>query len=79
MPDDDLDAVADIKDKCRGTYGYPDNKGCPYYYFSTRKQFDAFFGMQANSAKINLPELNQLGYDDVDVLQSKKEIGRAHV
>ena len=76
-PDYDLDGIADIDDKCSTTFGTVINKGCPIEYFYTKKAFDLFLGWQSNSANINLPELNQLGYlesgkDAIDVLQSKK-------
>ncbi len=78
MPDYDLDGVPNNIDKCPETYGTKTNHGCPVSYFSTRKQVDGFVGLQLNSAKINLPELNNLGYRDesgndaVRVLESKK-------
>ena len=67
-------------DKCRTTYGTLVNHGCPVSYFSTRMEISGFLGLQFNSPKINLPELNDLGYRDVsgkdaiDVLQSKKGV-----
>jgi|GEM_PF-5981627 len=79
-PDYDLDGVPDSRDKCSDTYGTEANKGCPIRYFYTDKGFDVFVGLQFNSAKINLPELNQLGYEDksgndlMDVLQSQKGV-----
>lgn len=90
MPDYDFDGVPDILpgkddnliaaviDQCKTTYGLATNLGCPASYFSSKIQGDLFVGFQANSTRINLPELNQLGYQDasgndaVDVLQSKK-------
>ena len=77
-PDFDLDGVPDSTDKCQNTYGYLINHGCPPSYFFTRHDWDAFIGLQLQSLKLNLPELNQLGYvdqsgkDGIDVLQSKK-------
>ncbi|MEP7107929.1 MAG: hypothetical protein ABI760_08100 [Ferruginibacter sp.] len=77
-PDYDLDGVPDSADHCPKIYGSKDNFGCPSRYFVTSKQFDGFVGLQMNSAKINLPELNQFGYvdrngkDAMDVMQSKK-------
>lgn len=76
-PDDDLDEVPDLEDKCGGTYGSVNNKGCPQSYFITHKQLAGFVGAQYNNQKINLPALNKLGYQDAgfdatDVLQSKK-------
>jgi len=77
-PDADLDGVADATDICRGIYGTVSNKGCPESYFITKKQLEGNVGVQYNTAKINMPELNQLGYqvgsgaDATDVLQSKK-------
>lgn len=83
-PDKDFDGIADVStnnskvDKCRDTYGTPLNQGCPMSYFSTNKAINAFLGIQQNSARINLPELNDLGYRDADgnnatdVLQSQK-------
>jgi hypothetical protein len=78
-PDYDLDGIADKDDKCSTTFGTIINKGCPIEYFYTKYEFDLFLGWQSNSAKINLPELNQLGYlesgkDAIDVLQSKKGV-----
>lgn len=80
MPDADLDGVTDTTDKCPNTYGDKNNKGCPLNYFITNNKFDGFIGLQLNSAKINLPELNNLGYvdeagkDAMDVLQSQKGV-----
>ena len=62
MPDYDLDGSSDEKDKCKLTYGDLNNKGCPPSYFLTKNEFDGFVGLQFNMAKINLPEINQLGY-----------------
>ena len=79
-PDYDLDGVPDVTDKCPKTYGNINNKGCPLDYFITNNKFDGFIGLQLNSAKINLPELNNLGYvdesgnDAMDVLQSQKGV-----
>ena len=77
LPDYDLDGVPDDSariqiDKCRDTYGNRNNHGCPENYFITNNKLDGFVGFEINSATINLPELNQLGYDVVDVLQSNK-------
>lgn len=85
LPDYDLDGVADDgkdKDACPEIYGDSSiNHGCPIGdYFARNFQWDAFVGLQMNDAKINLPELNQLGYidesgnDAMDVLQSKKGV-----
>lgn len=79
-PDYDLDGVPDevkpgdktLLDDCKRTYGDTSNHGCPAAYFITKNAFDGFIGVQMNSAKINLPELNKIGYDAMDVLQSKK-------
>ena len=85
-PDNDFDGVPDINnngsgiDKCRDVYGTLENRGCPATYFSTNKEVSGFFGAQQNSAKINLPELTDLGYrnadgsDAIDVLQSQKGV-----
>ncbi len=79
-PDADLDRVPNDKDKCPRTYGEMSNQGCPLSYFITRNELEAFIGLQQHSAKINLPELNQLGYRDksgkdaMDIAQSKKGI-----
>ncbi len=79
MPDDDLDGFTNSLDKCPNTYtSSQGNQGCPESYFITNNQIDGFIGVQFNSADINLPALNQLGYldesgrDAMDVLQSKK-------
>jgi hypothetical protein len=77
LPDYDLDGVPDDSanvqiDRCKDTYGHRDNHGCPENYFITNNKLDGFVGFQMNAANINLPELNQLGYDVVDVLQSQK-------
>ncbi len=80
-PDDDFDGVPNAIDKCRYTYSSTkSNQGCPDSYFITNSQHEVFLGLQQNSADINLPELNQLGYRDesgndaMDVLQSDKGI-----
>ncbi len=83
-PDADFDGVPDDgpiegKDNCPKTFGLK-NHGCPLSYFSTKNQAEVFVGLQLNAAKINLPELNNLGYRDasgrdaIDVLQSKKGV-----
>jgi hypothetical protein len=77
-PDDDFDGVRNDTDKCKNIYGDPANQGCPVSYFSKNEEVSVFFGLQQNSAKINLPGLNNLGYRDaegknaMDVLQSQK-------
>ncbi len=81
MPDYDLDGVPDATDKCPVTYtSKAGNQGCPTSFFINQSQIEGFIGAQLNSADINLPELNQLGYVDqsgnnaTDVLQSEKGI-----
>lgn len=85
-PDFDLDGVPDkvkgeardVSDYCVYVYGKEANKGCPMDYFLNENVFEGSVGLQLNAAKLNLPELNQLGYqntgggDATDVLQSKK-------
>ncbi len=85
-PDEDFDGIADIStdnrkiDKCKYTYGTEVNQGCPIPQFGTNKAINVFLGVQQNSAPINLPELNDLGYSDADgnnatdILQSKKGV-----
>jgi len=81
-PDYDLDGVPDevkrgdntTTDECKKTYGVASNHGCPAAYFITKNTFDGFIGVQMNVAKINLPELNKVGYDAMDILQSKKGV-----
>lgn len=76
-PDYDLDGLPDAQDKCPTRYGTT-NQGCPPSYFITSRAVDVVIGLQYNTEKISLPELNRLGYGDqlggdvVDVLQSKK-------
>lgn len=86
MPDFDLDGTPDggkgissqIADKCKEVFGKTANKGCPMDYFLNENVIEGYVGLQLNDAKLNLPELNQLGYqnaaggDATDVLQSKK-------
>lgn len=80
MLDSDLDGMPDIRDKCKYVYvtDTSTNQGCPVDYFITKSALEGFIGVQLNNAKINLPELNNLGYVDnggnnlVDVLQSEK-------
>ncbi len=78
--DSDLDGMPDSTDKCKFVYVTDTslNHGCPVEYFITNSSLEGFIGLQLNNAKINLPELNELGYVDnagnnlVDVLQSEK-------
>lgn len=83
-PDYDFDGVPDevndksAIDKCKTTYGVARNQGCPISYFFNHNAFEGFVGFQLNSVKVNLPELNQLGYKDengndaMDILLSRK-------
>ncbi|HRH50885.1 MAG TPA: hypothetical protein PLP23_19195 [Panacibacter sp.] len=82
LPDADLDGMPDIRDKCKYVYTNDTslNQGCPESYFISHEAIEGFIGIQLNAAKINLPELDNLGYttdngkDAMDVLQSKKGV-----
>ena len=76
--DKKIENVIKNPDRCKDCYGKEANLGCPMDYFLTKSSLDGYAGLQMNSAKINLPELNQLGYADnagnnaMDINQSKK-------
>lgn len=70
--DNDLDGTGDAVDKCPFIYGVSENSGCPKDYFLSAFNFSVWGGAQVNSAKMNLPELDKLGYNSLDFNQSSK-------
>lgn len=69
-PDSDLDGIGDADDKCDYIYGATGNSGCPPDYFLSNVTISAWIGAQLNHAGLSMPSLDQLGYENVDFLQS---------
>lgn len=70
--DSDLDGIADTEDKCDFIYGVAGNSGCPPDYFLSNVNVTAWIGAHVNDAGLNMPSLDQLGYNEPDFLQSSE-------
>lgn len=70
LPDFDFDGTQDDDDNCKKIFGASWNKGCPGSYFNNRFSAFIYTGALLNSNEIILPDATELGYADVDALQS---------
>ncbi len=72
LPDFDLDGTPDKTDRCKERYGIIGNSGCPEEYFHNNFSIFVFTGLMINNCNLSLPEPDQYGYAEIDVLQSQK-------
>ncbi|MBK9731645.1 MAG: hypothetical protein IPO83_10245 [Chitinophagaceae bacterium] len=70
--DSDLDEIADTEDDCDFIYGSTGNNGCPSDFFVSNFDITEYVGFQLNSTQLNMPEPDQLGYNEVDLIESQK-------
>lgn len=69
--DSDLDGINDDDDACDYIFGTAGNNGCPPDFFSSVYDFTACVGLQLTSTPLALPDPSKLGYNDVDLNESK--------
>ncbi|MEO8149944.1 MAG: hypothetical protein ABI723_20060 [Bacteroidia bacterium] len=70
-PDHDFDGTPDGKDGCKDIFGSLKNRGCPAEFFNNNFSIFGFTGVLFNTCNIKLPEPDQFGYSNVDILQSQ--------
>jgi hypothetical protein len=71
-PDLDYDGVVDTVDACGDVYYTEGNNGCPTDYFKNKFSVSFFAGLQINSCDLNLPGLQNMGYNQLDFEQSQQ-------